>query len=236
MTEPDELSLRITPRGSFEIGAVRFPNIEGYRAVREFICSKASIVLTQQSRSEWRPWGFPEPIIHWVEKNDWPPYRTSLVIAKPLLSRLAKAAWFFVRCFGIILLPWLLLHLFQLPTIPAVAFLCLSIPVTFFFTLLHWLNATYPIHPKKISFRDKGITVSAPKQSWDLSYHDFSGWTVVERQFEGSTLHILLLQGRTRILAFALPDTSTRKRVEQLFHDKKLPQLPDLKPSWEERE
>jgi hypothetical protein len=32
---------------------------------------------------------------------------------------------------------------------------------------------------------------------------------------------------------FALPDASTRSQFMQLLHDKKIPQLPDLKPSWE---
>ncbi|HXI82475.1 MAG TPA: hypothetical protein VNL17_00120 [Verrucomicrobiae bacterium] len=227
-----------TSRGNFEIGAVCLPNVESYRAIRDFICSQASIVMGPHdlSRSGWRPEGFPQPIVHWVESKDWPRYRTSLVVAEPLLPRLAKTAWFFARCFGFIILPWLLLHLFQLDTIPAAAFLCLSIPITSFFTWLHWLNVTHPARCNEISFRERGISLFSGKQFGDLSYQSLSGWTVVERQFEGSMLHLLLLRGRTRILALALPDFNTRERVEKLLQGKKVPPLPDLKPPWEARE
>jgi hypothetical protein len=150
-----------------------------------------------------------------------------------MLPRLAKALWFFVRCFGIILIPWLLLHFFQQPTVSAAGFLGLSIPVTLFFTSLHWLNATYPARATKISFRDHGITQLSGKQTRDLNYRDCSGWTVVERQFEGRVLQILLLQRRSYVVEVVLPDTNTRERLVQLFHDKQIPHAPDLKPSWE---
>ena len=179
--------------------------------------------------------GFPEPILRWVEPADWPRYRTHLVVSRPLVPRLAKALWFFVCCFGVILLPWLVLQLFQLPTISIAGFLWLVIPVALFFTSLHWLNAIWPVHTTEISFRDKGVTQFFGKQTRDLNYADFSGWTVVERQFEERILHILLLQGRTRVIAFALPDSSTRNRLVQLLHDKRIPHSPDLKPSWESR-
>ena len=181
-------------------------------------------------------WWFPEPILRWVEPADWPRFRTHLVVSKPLSHRLAKALWFYVRCFGIILSPWLLLHLFQLPTISVTGFLWLAIPVALFFTSLYWLHATYPVHPTEISFRDNGITQFFGKQTWDINYAEFSGWAVVERQFEGRVLHILLVQGRTRVIVFALPESGTRDRLVQLLQDKKLQQLPDLKPAWEDRQ
>lgn len=227
----------MTARGSFEIGATRFSDIENYNAVRDLICAKTAILMTRLDKfepSDWRIWGFPEPILRWVEPKDWPHYRTHLVTSKPLLHRLAKALWFFIRCLGIIFLPWLLLCLFQLPTASFAEFLGLSISVTFFFTLLHWFNATYPVHSTEISFRDKGITQFFGKQDFDSNYHNYSGWAVIERPFEGRILYILLLKGRTRVIAFALPDTSTRDRLVQLLIDKKLPQLTDLKPAWEE--
>src|ERR1017187_271600 len=203
----------VTGRRSFEIGAARFPSIESYHAARDFACSKASIVMSQgdKSPSGWKLWGFPEPLVRWVEPENWPRYRTSLVTAKPLLPRLAKALWFFIRCLGIICLPWLLLRFFQLPTASTVGFLCLSIPATCFFTLLYWLYTTYPARPTEISFRERGISLFSGKQFADLSYQGFSGWAVVERQFEGSALHILLLQRRARILAYALPDSRSEE-------------------------
>jgi hypothetical protein len=228
----------VTGRGSFEIGAAHLHNMDSYHAVKDFICSKSSIVMTRLDKigpACWRIWGFPEPILRWVEPADWPRYRTHLVVSKPLLPRLAKALWCFARCFGVILLAWLLLQLFQIPTISISGFLWLAIPVTLFFTSLHWLTATYPVHPTEISFRERGITQFFGKQTWDLNYAYFSSWAVVERQFEGRALHILLLQGRSRVFEFALPDTNTCGRLAQIFHDKQIPHSPDLKPSWESR-
>jgi hypothetical protein len=132
-----------------------------------------------------------------------------------------------------ILLPWLLLNLFQLPTISVAGFLCLAIPVALFFTSLHWLNSTHPARATRISFRDRGITQLSGKQTRDLNYDECSGWEVVERRFEEHVLHILLLQWRNHVIEVALPDANTRDRLAQIFRDKQIPHSPDLKPSWE---
>ena len=232
----------MTARGSFEIGAARFSNIEHYRAVRDLVCAKTSILMTRPNKfapSDWRIWGFPEPILRWNEPEEWPRYRTRLATSKPLLPRLGKAMWFFVRCFGIILLPWLLLSLFRVPTAPTAGYICLAAAVSIFITLIyHWLATIWPVHGTEISFRERGITQFFGKQTMDLNYADCFGWTVAERQFEGRILHILLLQsrtwrGRTHVWEFALPDTNIRDRLMQIFHDKQIPQSPALKPSWE---
>jgi hypothetical protein len=227
-----------TAKGQFEIGAVRFPDRESYDAVRDFICSKSSIVMTPLDKIEpadWRIWGFPEPILRWVEPADWPRYRTNVVTSKPLLPRLAKALWFSVRCFGVILFLWLLLHLLQLPTISIAEFLWLVIPVTLFFTSLYWLNAIHPARATEVSFRDHGITQLSGKQVRDLNYGDCSGWNVIERRFKERVLLVLLLQWRAYVIEVALPDTNTSNRLAQLFQDKHIPHSPDLKPSWETR-
>jgi hypothetical protein len=226
----------VTAKGRFEIGAVRFANLASYEAARDFICFKTSVVMTRPDRfdpRDWRIQGFPEPILRWVEPADWPRYRTHLVVSKPLLPRLAKALWFFVRCFGVFLFPWLLLHLLQLPTISIAGFLWLVIPVTMFFTSLHWLNATHPARATEISFRDHGITQLSGKQTRDVNYHDCSGWNVVERPFNERVLMILLLQWRGYVIEVTLPDTNTRDRLIQLVRDKHIPHAPVLKPSWE---
>ena len=229
-----------TARGNFEIRACYLPDIESYNAVRDFICAKTSIVIPrhdkQEPPSDWSCQGFPKPILRWVEPEDWPRYRTRLVVSKPLWLRLAKALWFFVRCFGIIILPWFLLRFFRLPTAPAASYLCLATAVTLFFTLLHWLKALWPVHATEISFLDTGITQFFGKQTLDRTYHDISGWAVIERPFEGRVLHILLLKGRTRVTAFALPDTDTRDRLVKIFHDKMIPQSPEISAPWESRQ
>ena len=226
----------VTAKGRFEIGAVRFADLASYEAVRDFVCSRTSVVMTRPDRfdpRDWRIQGFPEPILRWVEPADWPCYRTNLVVSKPLSPRFAKALWFFVRCFGVFLFPWLMLHLLQLPTISIASFLWLVIPVTWFFTSLHWLNATHPARATEISFRDHGITQLSGKQTRDLNYRDCSGWNVVERPFKERVLLILLLQWRSYVIEVALPDTNTRTRLVELFCDKQIPHSPVLKPSWE---
>jgi hypothetical protein len=228
----------VTGRGNFEIGAAHLPDLDSYHAVREFICSKASIVMTRLDQIEpadWRVWGFPQPIFRWVEPADWPRYRTHLVVSKPRLPRLAKALWFFVLCFGVFFIPWLLLCFFGLTAEPTFFFSASILGTLLITHLCHWLPTIWPVHSTEISFRDKGITQFFGKQTWDLNYVDFSSWAVVERQFEGRILHILLLQGRSRVFEFALPDSSTRDQLAQLFHDKEIPHSPDLKPSWEAR-
>lgn len=226
-----------TARGSFQILESYFSDIKSYSTARDFICSQASIVIPRRKKRE-RIWEeFPKPILNLVEPKDWPRYRTHLVVSKPLFPRLAKALWFFLRCFSIFVIPWLLFSFVQLRTIPAF-FLCASVfgmlliafVITFFY---HWLATIWPVFSKTISVRDKAFTVTNGKQTWDLSYADFAGWAVVERQFEGHILHILLLQRGSRVFEFALPDTVTRDQLAQLLHDKLIPHSPDLKPSWE---
>ncbi len=146
----------------------------------------------------------------------------------------AKHSGFFVRCFGIILLPWLLLNLIRVPTAPAAGYMCLAAAVAFFITLIyHWLAVIWPVHCTEISFRDKGITQFFGKQSANWNYHYFSGWAMVGVEFEGRSFFVLLLQGRSRIVAFAIPDTDIRDRLVEILHAKSIPQSPDLKPPWE---
>jgi hypothetical protein len=236
----------VSGRGEFAITASYFKRIEDYHAAKDFICTKASIAIPRQDQREalnwgdWRIWGFPEPILRWNEPEEWPRYRTHLATSKPLLPRLGKALWFFVRCFGIILLPWFLLSLFRVPTAPAAGYSCLAAAVSFFITLIyHWLASIWPVHCTEISFRERGITQFFGKQTMDRNYRDLTGWAVVEKQFEGRVLHIVLLQGRTwrgrtYVQEFALPDTNTRDRLVQLLNDKHIPQSSDLKLSWED--
>src|ERR1017187_2320315 len=114
-----------TGKGTFEIGAARFKNIEHYHAVRNFICSKTSILLPENKSgpSTWRTGWSPNPILHWKEPEDYIHYRTHIAVSKPLSLRLAKAGWFFARCFGFIFLCWLILNFSQLPVFPDAGFL-----------------------------------------------------------------------------------------------------------------
>jgi hypothetical protein len=236
----------ITGTGRFEIGAAYFPHVTDYRAVRDFIFAKALVPTSPHddqgaSASKTRR-EFPDPILRWREPDDWARYRTFVFTSKPLFPRLAKALWFCVRCLAIIIIPWFVLRLCGVPTAPTAAYISLASAATLFFTSLHWLFASHPVHATEISFRSNGITQFFGKQIMDLNYGQVSGWAVVERQFEGRVLLILLLQitrrarpNQIRIWdwAFALPDANIRDQVVRIFQDKQVPHLPDLKPSWE---
>jgi hypothetical protein len=119
----------VTPRGHFEITASHFKEKEGYRAAADFVCRKTAIAMPPQREPEMfdrRRRAFPEPLLNWDEPRELSAYRTRLVVSSPLVPRLAKALWFFVRCLGFFILPWLLLQLFQLPTISTGGFLCVA--------------------------------------------------------------------------------------------------------------
>jgi hypothetical protein len=175
--------------------------------------------------------------LRWNEPEEWPRYRTQWAKSKPLFNRLGKAFWFFARCFGIFSIPWLLLLLFQVPTAPVPEYLSLVTAIALFLTLIyHWLAMIWPVHCTEISFRENGITQFFGKQTVDWNYHHFSGWTLVQKDFEGKVFFILLLLGRSRIVAFAIPDTQIRDQLVQILQNKNIPQSPDLKLPWETRE
>ena len=239
--EGDQTGLTVVSgRGEFAISASYFTDLESYRAVKDFIRGKTAIAVPVEDRQEalqwgdWRVWGFPEPIVRWKEPEPWPRYRTHLVESKPILPRLMKTLWFMARCFAIFFVPWLLLRLFDVPTAPATAFLCLTGLVSLFITLIYsWMASVWPVHCTEISFRDNGITQFFGKQTADWNYHDFSGWTIIERQFHGQPISILLLQGRSRVVSFAIPDDNVRQQLARLLGDKGIPAAPGLEPPWE---
>lgn len=224
----------VTGKGYFEITASHFKEVESYREATDFVCTKTSFGMPRQGPGNWMSGGFPDPILCWKEPIEWPRYRTHLAKSKPLLLRFVKALWFFARCFGILFIPWLLLRLFHVPTAPAVGYLCLVVVVASLITLFyHWLATIWPVHCTEISFRDNGITQFFGKQTADWSYRHFSGWAIIDRKFEERVFFILLLQGRYRIFALAVPDTDIRDRLVQILHDKKIPQSTELKAPWE---
>ncbi len=254
---PDAFTM-VTSRGEFTIGAARFRDREHYRAVRQFVSTKTAIVLPEQEPSRWAGFPFhrdalpvecppcPPPLIHWVAPADWERFRRHVVKSKPVSAHLRRELWFFGRCLGFFLFPWLLLWLFlPIPTAPVDRLLSLpvdrllSLGVILFCALLltayHWLSVIDPPLHAKISFRDDGITLTAGSgQTATGSYRDCCGWAVIEREFNGRILHFLLLKGWTVVSAFALPDADVRDRVVQILRDKQVPHVPDLKPSREE--
>jgi hypothetical protein len=228
-----------TGKGTFEIGTSHLPNFSDYNAVRDFIGAKVSAAVfpcVARGVSESKIWReFPDPILRWREPDDWPRYRTLLFTSKPLFSRLARAFWFCIRCFGIFIIPWFILLVCRVPTSPAAEYVSLALACTLFFTLLHWLLAAHPVHVTEISFRDNGLTQLFAKQTTDQNYDAFSGWEIIDRQYEGHTLPILLLRWRHGVRALALPDTNIRGRLVQILNDKKIPHIPKLRPSWDEK-
>ena len=229
----------VTTSGSYELTALRFKNYDSYQTATRMACTILRIKMPSSEdmgRSGNRLCEYPAPILSWVEPEDWPRYRAQVVAAKPLVPRLAKALWFFVRGLCFILFPWFLLKMCRLPTASTGAYLCLAIIAMLFFTLLHWLYARSPARATEVSFCERGITQISGKQTRDLDYRDCSCWNIVERDFENRVLRVLLLRWRNHVVEVALPDSTTCDRLVQLFGEKRIPRSSDLSPSWEAHE
>ena len=228
-----------TSSRSFGIMASHLPDATSYQAVKNFIVnhvSGAEIPDTKRESSGGFDWqDLTKPILCWVEPEAWSRYRRSLNTSKPLFSKLAGGLWYFFRCFAIVMLPWLLLRTFQLPTLSVAGYVGLSVSFALWFTCLRWISFNHPVYIAEISFREKGISRFQGKQTADRKYQEFSGWCVIERLFEGSTLSILLLKQQVSgsVRAFALPDSDTRVQAEKLLNKNEVPQSSDLMPAWE---
>lgn len=254
----DSLEL-VTGRGRFCVGVIRF---EGYRAVREIISDKTAIALEPLPGTGINPKSDgherPEPLVRWMEPKGWTGFRKRAELSKPFLYQLSTELWFFLRfytfCFAFMVVPifvfMLYASLYLRPysvlkpyqrfafTISILPFGSVALFATFI-SMLHWLYGITPVCPEtKVSFRDRGISVRLPNgQQFSWNYHQFVGWAVIERHFKEHILQILLLKrlvkGRACNLAFALPDASVREQVQQILVERQLPQMSDIKPSWE---
>ena len=228
-----------TSHRPFAITASHLPDSASYQAVKNFIVnhvSGAEIPDAKRASSGGFDWeDLTKPKLRWVEPEAWSRYRKSLNVSKPLFSKLAGGLWCFSRCISIVMLPWLLLRAFQLPTISVAGYVGLSVSFALWVTWLRWFSLNHPVFVAEISFREKGISRFQGKQTADWKYQDFSGWCVIERSFEGSDLSILLLKqnGSGSVREFALPDNDTRVQTVKLLNEKNVPQTPDLMPSWE---
>jgi len=240
-----------TGKGSFWVGAIRFKDCA---AVREIISLKTEIGLVPWDGTDIRPKfdsdELPRPLVQWVQP-DWTRFRARAEISKPVLYQLRTELWFFVRCFafccafivvpffGFVLLPWLYLA-GAIQIVPAcISSVIAASVIAIYITMWHWLTGIFQIRSEtKFSFRDRGITEQLPNgQQCNWNYPQFCGWAVIEREFKGHILKILLLKrlvkDRARDEAFALPDSSVRDQVVKILNDRQVPQAPDLKPPWE---
>lgn len=217
------ISLHLMTNGrQFWIDAPSLGSPRNYIAVRAMILERASISTSSASANvpdsgKWRE--LPEPILHSVEPAEWPRYRSHLVTSSPLAPRAAWILWFFVKCFGIIIIPWIILRLCGLAGSP-LSYLPLAATVSFLFTVLRWYGAIHPASQKALTFRAHGITLRYGKQFADYYYEDLVGWNIVQRSFDGQTLDVLLLRVRKWEVAFAFPDTETRDRTTQILREK----------------
>ncbi|HLJ11947.1 MAG TPA: hypothetical protein VKU82_12195 [Planctomycetaceae bacterium] len=240
-----------TSDGGFGFPTTQF---DGYRAVRDGISVKTAIEFEPPHVRGILPKfysdTFPGRLVQWVEPEDWSRLRRRAEVSKPVLYQLRTELWCFVRCFAfcrafIIVCPGLLL-LSWIFTLAPFQFFDFSVRclagasfLASIFTLLHWLDRINPVRPETIiSFRDRGITSRLPSgQEFSWNYRQLCGWAVIERQFRGRPLQILLLRrlekGQACDEAIALPDATIRDQVLQILKDRQVPQAPDLKPSWE---
>ena len=230
--------------------------------MREIISAKTAIALPDYDQTEpslrdffttpnsrWDE--FPPPLVHWVEPEGWARYRKHAEKSKPVLHQLRRELRFFLRCYAflcgyvvvpclaLILLPWLFsLGPLQVVTV-SIRILIETSVLAIFITMVHWFHVIHPVPANsEISFRERGITQRFPsRQVRDWSYRQFSGWTIIEREFKGRILQILVLKRAVKGLeyneAFALPDDSVRDQVAKILNDKQVPQASDVKPSWE---
>ena len=160
-------------------------------------------------------------------------------MSKPTLPRLLKNFWFFIRCLGVICLPWLFLWLVGWPHMPVVSYLWMAIPISVWFTFFNWLGFAYPVlATTRISFLQSGVSQFHGKQTFNWKYQNLFGWDVIKPQYGGRALLILLLRSRTHkgqpyVVALALPDADTRDQAVKLLGEKQVPHAPDLTPPWE---
>ena len=223
----------VGPEGGFEVTHLRFKDADSCQAAINFIRARIPIALPAydaKAPMDFLSGGVPEPLLAWREPEEWPRFRTHLVTSRPFSARLAKSAWFYLRCFCIILLPWLLLQAFQQPTAPAPGFLILATLTSLFFTAIHWMNTTYPAYASKICLRANGVTCLFGRQWVDWNYSHFSGWKILERRFDERKFFILLLQSPSRVNLFAIPDAEIRDQVIQILTDKLIPQNQEIVP------
>ncbi len=174
------------------------------------------------------------PLLAWTEPEDYPRYRTHLVVtAKPLWRRRARAVthfclWFFPGLF-------LLLLIRQ----PVGTYLVMVPPMALLLAWLAWDNYHHPERCSKISFFPHDYVVQSGLQAWSMNYQDITGWSVVERSFENHPLYFLILENRSRrdgakyVRTWAFADLHLREPIVQLMREKQLPHSPLLKLPWE---
>ena len=223
----------VTTKGHFEILPVRLGSIEKYNNVRAFICSKTSLSLSDEVIRTWDAGWVPGPVLKWSEPENFVRYRNHLAASKPLWLRLFRTIRFLACAFGFFFIPWFALNYFLSAGLPASSFLDVLIPAVTFFTLLYWLFNRYPARVSHITVFPDGFSQLSGKQTRSFGFGDFLGWQVIERKFKEHVFHILLLQRPKYVLGIAFPDTDTRDQFVQMLNEKKIPQLSNLKPSWE---
>jgi hypothetical protein len=219
-----------TAERRYEIVAGMLPNMENYREARDFLFSRVRAV------------GEPMPHFVWEEPENYQRFRKHLLESGPQWPRLRRSLVFFVRCFSIcFLIPALLLVVCLLPIREVISFLWTSVHTaywlasvlaTLFITLIYSWYRQFP--PETVKLYEDSLTSRIPNgQSATWRYRDFAGWAIVERQFEGLRLRLLLLKGRNRVIEWGLSDSVTREQLAQLLRDKQIPESDELKPSWE---
>lgn len=210
-----------------------FANNAIYTLVRNLICARSGINLSPDTPVilGWRE--APPPPLHWTEAPDWPRYRASLVAANPPFRRVLKNLRFFLCCFAIIMVPRLLLHFSGLADPPFWGYFVGALALAAFLTFMYWHSKAYPARITEIVFRADHVTFFSGKQTANIKYENYLSWNIVERQFEGRPLLILLLKSNRWLRAHALARSEDRGLMTQILDSKKIPADPSLRPSWE---
>jgi hypothetical protein len=230
---PDRAVLQlVTAKQKHGINAWFFKNEETYLQVRDFIYLHAPTVRARHDLHNppvemiWRE--LPEPIVQWEQPDIYPSYRTHLIVAtQPLWRRLGKVltcfCYWFLPCFALI-------YFFDLPT----ESLVICTLAALWFAFITWISIHHPAGWRRVSLHAEFVHEFYGKQSWQFEYSTVTGWAACERRFANDTLHFLMLifkNGRRH--EWCMPDTNTCDRAIQLLREKKIPLIPELKPSWE---
>jgi hypothetical protein len=222
-----------TVRGDFEIPVGYFSNSRDYAAVRDVISREMGVRIEGPILNPVLGEQLPKPLMHWTEPDDWARYRASEVRRTSLARRLLKCGGFFVCWLGIFVLPWLALRFFDIPTAPTASYMGFCCFVAFFFSVLSWVGKVRPVHCTEISVRKNGITQNFGKQKFDRAFQNISGWRMIEREFEGRTLHILLFKLRHGVSAIALCGAEPTARLSEILREKGVLECSELTAPWE---
>jgi hypothetical protein len=251
VSSKDNSSMEIIGGGTrWSINELWLGSLTSYAEIRDFVCSKTGIELSSSpwkqfaQNPSWRRRRAPDPLLTWLEPQEWEKYKTNAFHSKPILKRLRELSFFFLKWFLFIAIPWLVIKVIY-PTPPltefdssAVCYLSGDLLLSLLFASICWLNAATPHASPNISFFKHGAKIQYPKQDFQRNWSQILKWSISKVEFEGRELWVLNLQcaspkNKSYVYPLALPDSSTLDAAAAILRDKGIPEVDGLKSLWE---